>query len=177
MILVIDINYEKDSLAYNETVRPIVDIVKDCEVKHYSESFNAEDYEKIIICGGLLKDNKFIQDIKLFSWLKTFEKPVLGICAGMEIIGLVYGVKLRKSKEIGMIKVRTVRKNKLFSGKFEAYGLHNFMPISILLKNFDILAMSSKGAQAIKHEKKELYGVMFHPEVRNKEIIEKFVKL
>lgn len=177
MILIIDTNYEKNSLAYDETVKPIVDLVKDCEVKHYTELKDVEKYDRIIICSCLLKDNKFMSSKDIFSWLKTTERPVLGICAGMEIIALVYGAKMRKSKEIGMVNVKTVRKNKLFSGKFEAYNLHNFMPLSILLRNFDILAASKRGVQAIKHEKKEIYGVMFHPEVRNKGIIENFIKL
>ena len=29
--------------------------------------------------------------------------------------------------------------------------------------------------EAVKHKKKELYGVLFHPEVRQKEMIKKFV--
>jgi GMP synthase-like glutamine amidotransferase len=29
--------------------------------------------------------------------------------------------------------------------------------------------------QAIKHKQKDIFGVLFHPEVRNREIIERFV--
>ena len=36
---------------------------------------------------------------------------------------------------------------------------------------------SGEEAEIIKHKEKETYGVIFHPEVRNKEIIKKFLEL
>ena len=45
----------------------------------------------------------------------------------------------------------------------------------ILPKDF-IKFTKSKIPQAIKHKEKKIYGVLFHPEVRNKELILNFVK-
>jgi anthranilate/para-aminobenzoate synthase component II len=39
---------------------------------------------------------------------------------------------------------------------------------------FDIFS-KTKYVQAIKHKTKPFYGVLFHPEVRNKGLIEKFL--
>ncbi|HII85303.1 TPA: hypothetical protein HA273_01700 [Candidatus Bathyarchaeota archaeon] len=43
-------------------------------------------------------------------------------------------------------------------------------------KDFEVLATSEKCVQAIKHKSKNIYGVLFHPEVRNQEIIRRFVQ-
>jgi GMP synthase-like glutamine amidotransferase len=64
--------------------------------------------------------------------------------------------------------------NALFSGKFNAYALHNFAVSPS--GSFGLLAKSGKCAHAIKHKERDLYGVLFHPEVRNVQIIDNFVK-
>jgi GMP synthase-like glutamine amidotransferase len=166
MILIVDMNYKKDSLGFYEFALPIVSVIKKfygCEIKHYSEidSKNMKNYDKVILSGTTLKNMAFSKDLKEFEWVKSFNKPILGICAGMQIIGLLYGSTLEKCQELG-----------LFSSKFAAYELHNF---SIKpSEDFEVLA-KSKCVQAIKHKEKKIYGVLFHPEVRNKEILEKFL--
>ena len=59
--------------------------------------------------------------------------------------------------------------------EFEAYELHNYSVKPS--KDFEILAKSKKCVQAIKHKSKPIYGILFHPEVRNKWIIKRFLKL
>jgi len=39
-----------------------------------------------------------------------------------------------------------------------------------------VLAESAKCVHAIKHKLKDVYGVLFHPEVRNKEVVERFIR-
>ena len=176
MILIIDMNYEKDSLGYYEFVMPIASVVKgmqDYEVKHFSEVSDADKYERIILSGTTLKDMEFAKKIHKFEWMKGCERPILGICAGMEAIGLVFGSRLKKCQEIGMAQVETTRPNPLFSSRFKAYELHNFSITPS--RDFDILANSENCIQAVKHRYKNIFGVVFHPEVRNKEILERFV--
>ncbi len=177
MILIVNMNDKRHSLALCEFVLPIASIVKrhdKYEVKHYSElqAKKLGKYSKIILSGTTLKEDKYLGDIKRFGWLKDFSRPVLGICAGMQVISLVFGSSLSKCKEIGMVNIRTVKENKLFSGSFEAYALHNcaVKPSASL----EILAESSGCVQAVRA--REVYGVLFHPEVRNKGIIGKFLE-
>jgi GMP synthase (glutamine-hydrolysing) len=178
MILLINTCQEK--LHYYEFVKPIEDILKNSEIKfftkHYKEVSNKdlEKAKKVIICGTSLKDNNLLNNLNRFSWLKDFNKPVFGICAGMQIIGLVFGSKLEKGGEIGFY-------NESFKANFlglkdneEVYHIHNYY---VTVPNDFELFANSNIPQAIKHKTKLIYGVLFHPEVRNKDLILNFLKI
>ena len=174
MILVISTCKEK--LSENEFVKPIVDLISErCVIKHYSELKEEEVNiaEKIIICGTALKDNEYLNNLDNFNWIKNCDRPILSICSGMQIVGLVFGSELIKEKEIGMKRIDIEKENKLFSKNFEVYELHSNSLIDA--NNFEILAKSGEIIQSIKHKNKEIYGIIFHPEVRNHKIIENFL--
>ena len=76
-------------------------------------------------------------------------------------------------EEIGMIKVETQIKNPLASGTFQAYNMHNFSVAEVT--SFNVLAKSENTIQMISHKKINAFGVSFHPEVRNREIITNFL--
>lgn len=174
MILIIDMNF-KGSLGFYEFVLPLCSLVKPMEYKvsHYSTVKDTQRYEKVILSGTPLKDCGYLKDMNLFEWIRRCDTPVLGICAGYQVLGLTFNSSLVGCQEVGMTEIETVKENALFSSTFEAYELHNYglEPSD----EFEILAMSEKCVQVIKHEKKDIYGVLFHPEVRNKDIIRKFV--
>ena len=174
MILIVDINF-KGSLGFYEFVLPLCDIAEPVgyEVKHYSEVTDVEKYEKIILSGTPLKDFGYLRNMNRFEWIRDCNIPILGICAGMQVIGLVYNSSLELCQEIRMTEIKTLKENPLFSSTFRAYELHTYgiNPSD----NFEILAVSEKCIQGIKHKKKGIYGVLFHPEVRNKEIVGRFV--
>jgi GMP synthase-like glutamine amidotransferase len=178
MILVVDLNFKKDSLSFSEFVSPIAAIVEEldeCLVKHYLEvkQEGIRKCNKIILSGTALKNNATLNQTDRFEWIKDCDKPILGICAGMQITGLVFGARLNACLEIGMTQITTLKANPLFSSSFKAYSLHNY---SIQPSpEFDVLAESVKCVQAIKHKQKDIYGVLFHPEVRNKKIIQHFI--
>jgi GMP synthase (glutamine-hydrolysing) len=180
MILVVDMNFKKDSLGFYEFVSPIVAIVEEldeCIVRHYLEVKQEDlgECRKIILSGTALRDNVTLNQPDTFEWIKDCGKPILGICAGMQTIGVVFDARLEKCLKIGMVQVTTLMANPLFSSSFKAYALHNY---SIQPSpEFDVLADSAKSVQAIKHKHKEIYGVLFHPEVRNKEIIHRFIRV
>jgi len=174
MILIISTCVEK--LNENEFVKPIANIVgKDFEVKHYSEVQSVDKYDKIIICGTALKDNSFLEDLDKFVWLLETANPVLGICSGMQIIALSFGAELTESKEIGMTKVNVLKENVLFSEELKVYELHGNGLIN--LDQFNILADTDGSVQAIKHKEKKFYGIIFHPEVRNHQVVINFLEL
>jgi GMP synthase (glutamine-hydrolysing) len=180
MILVVDMNWTKDSLAFNEFVLSIVSAIESFdkyEIKHFSEITPADidACNKVVLSGTALKDHTTLKQIDRFNWVRTFGKPILGICAGMQTISRVFGVSLTACLQIGMAEISTLKENPLFQGAFKAYTLHNFSVEPS--QTFETLAESTKCIQAIKHKQEDIYGVLFHPEVRNQEIIQRFIKL
>ncbi len=178
MILIIDLCYEKDSLSNLEFVQPIKRIVesfgKKTEVVHFSELKPTiiGHSERVILCGTALKDNEFVYHKDEFEFLKKYKKPVLGICAGMQIIALVFGGKLIQEKEIGMTQILT--KDAIFGDSMvSAYELHGNGVVPP--KDFQVIAENIKWIQAIK--KDNIYGIVFHPEVMNRKLIENFLRL
>jgi GMP synthase-like glutamine amidotransferase len=177
MILIIKTN--KNKLHDFEFVTPIEEILKQKKFLFKTISYkkintkNILKANKIIICGTSLQDNEFLNNLKKFKFLKTTKKQVLGTCAGMQIICLVFKGKLKNKTEIGFYK-EEFKKNflNLKKGQQEVYHLHNHY--STLPKNF-IKYTKSKIPQAIKHKQKPIYGVLFHPEVRNKNLILDFL--
>jgi GMP synthase-like glutamine amidotransferase len=183
MILLIDTCCRKGSLGSDEFVKPVVSIVKNEEldfvIKHFLElkEDDLERVDKVILCGVTLKDNEFMKHPEKFDWIKHFDKPILGICSGMLITAKILEGVIEGNTEIGMSEIRTVKTDILLSGKekFEAYELHNFSVRPS--REFAVLAVSDRCVQAIKHKSRPVYGVQFHPEVRNEWIIERFLNL
>jgi len=172
MILIVDLSTHK--LSMSEFVNPIKDIIDGAglisEIKHYTEDYNPQDYDKIILCGSALKDSEHLNDLDRFKWLKTTDRPVLGICAGMQTIGAVFGERIVKVKEIGMTDIHVKKENKLLDEDITVYTLHH---LAIDCSEMEVLAASEKCVHAIR--KGDIYGILFHPEVRNKKIIKKFL--
>ena len=180
MILIVDMNCKEDSLGYYEFVLPIIETIKclgNWMVKHYL-SLNSKEIGKsdaIILSGTPLKDTATLKQPEMFSWLKETDKPVLGICAGMETVGLVFGAPLKQCTEIGMTQVSTEKENPLFSGNFKVYSLHSICVEPTA--EFEVWARSELCIQVMKHRSKQIYGTLFHPEVRNQEILKKFLQM
>ncbi|MFH0752457.1 MAG: gamma-glutamyl-gamma-aminobutyrate hydrolase family protein [archaeon] len=171
MILIINTCAEK--LHYLEFVKPIEDIVKkDFTTKHYNDltEDDLNNADKIIVCGTSLKDNKFLKGN--FDWIKNIDKPILGICAGMQIIGTVLGGKLKQGTEIGFYD-EEFKEFLGIKGKEQVYHLHNNYLDKDSLKGFEILS-KGKTPQAVRQG--NIYGVLFHPEVRQKEMILRFIE-
>lgn len=176
MILIVDMNAKPDSLSYDEFVKPVLALLSTpYEVKHYTDVRKVEDYSHIILCGTPLQDNRFVEDINVFQWIKTYNLPLLGICAGMQVLALMHGSFLIPCRGFGMVEIKTLQKNPLFDNAFTAYSVHgNAINPSPW---FDVLAVSPSCVEAIKHKEKPHYGVLFHPEVRNQAIITHFLSL
>ncbi|HLF54981.1 MAG TPA: hypothetical protein VI612_04635 [Candidatus Nanoarchaeia archaeon] len=170
MILIIDTC--KDKLSEMEFVRPVALLVEDHNIKHYTEikKEDLKEADKIIITGTALKDFDYLE--ANFDWLLEIEKPVLGICAGMQIIAKTYGIQLATFVTIGVKPVEVVSENKLANGKFNAYFLHTKTGTG----DFQTLATTNGKPCMIKHPQKEIYGCIFHPEVMNEDIIKKFIQ-
>ena len=143
---------------------------------HFSgiTSKNLECADGIILCGTALKDNHFAMQVQEFSWLEDIRVPVLGICAGMQALCLVHGGALRPACEIGMTTIRVTQPDPLLPDRteFTAYELHSFACDPP--HGWVVTAVSDRCVQAVRHPDRPLSGVMFHPEVRNDAVVERF---
>ena len=173
MILILNICKEK--LHYFEFVKPVEDILNGVGGEFTTVNIcdlNLDlNFDKIIICGTSLKDNSYL-DIDL-SLIKSTTVPVLGICGGFQKICLEFGATLQKETEIGFYKENFTKEFLGLTEEQEVYHLHNnYVTLPDEFESFT----DSKITQAVKHKAKEIYGTLFHPEVRNKNLILEFVK-
>jgi GMP synthase-like glutamine amidotransferase len=183
MILIVDLCFKPASISRYEFVDPIAGIVSragsECEVVHFSELTDdlIERAGGIILCGTALKDDLYAQRIDLFSWIEDLEKPLLGICAGMQVAAVVFGGEIVPQPKIGLEKIEIVRETPLLGPprEIEGYHLHNFGVT--LPPGFDLVAGRRDSIEAFKHAKRPIYGIIFHPEVRNRWVVERFVDL
>ncbi len=142
-------------------------------------SFN--DYDGVVISGSPQGDDIVEHHQPWFQWLKSYKKPVLGICAGHHVLGYMYGSEYLRSvePESGIVEIEILRSDPIFNGlptKLKANQMHND---SITLpENFIHLAKSEVCFnQVMKHPDKPHYTFQFHPEFVNHEIFLNFKRI
>lgn len=187
-VLIINLCSKKESLHYNEFVLPIVDIIKKeenikYEIIHFLDlNFkNITNFDKIIICGTSLIDFEYLENSEKFEVLYEFEGDILGICAGSQVVGLIFKSELKESSEIGLINIEIIKEDKLIENVnfSEIYSLHKkYVDLNIENKDFEIIAKNEvPQIFKLKDLNRNIYGVLFHPEVRNKNLIINFLRL
>ena len=129
----------------------------------------AKDITGLIIGGKgfYFTDESLQQYRELFSFFVSVPYPVLGICFGHQVLGLVHGGAVMCGE---YIKIRTtlryLKQDELLKGipsdaQFKE-SHHDFVSVP---ESFFLIADSSTCSNEImKHETKPLYGVQFHPE-------------
>lgn len=167
----------ENKLSEREFVQPISRIIGgNHETLHYTQCTGSKisHFDKIIICGTALKDNSYLENLDTFKKLfYDFQGSILGICSGMQIVCSIFSSKIVENIEIGMVEVETLKENQLSNGTFQAYNIHNYSVDK--LDNFTVLAKTITSSQIVKHNSKNIFGISFHPEVRNEEIVSNFM--
>ena len=144
-----------------------------------------EDVVGVILSGAplLVTEIDPAPYIDKLSWIKTCEIPVLGICFGHQIIGLMHGAfatRMREDRDWQIIEA------------YEECPLFNRLPNEIEMMQdhcetisipagFELIASSDACVnEVMQHKTKPIFGVQFHPEVsgnHGKLLIENFIKL
>lgn len=130
---------------------------------------DTEDADATIISGApiLLTEVDTGPYLKKFEFLSQTNKPVLGICFGHQVLGMVHGSKVKRCEEDRKTTAISLMDSELF------YGLDNVatfaedhcecieLPDSFVLTGFSAIC----DVEAMQHTTKKLFGVQFHPEV------------
>ncbi len=122
----------------------------------------------IMISGNptLIRDTGtgFLEDFEL---LKKLTIPVLGICFGHQVIGLLYGAEVTTGKEDRDLRqLQVLKANRLFAGlaNEDAFQEDHTEEVSIPDRFVHLAASSHCSNEAMKHSELPIYGVQFHPE-------------
>ena len=182
-ILLVDLCARPDSLFQYEFVHPVRAALKDCghgsRILHYTELTpqDIDASERIILCGTALKDDEYLGHLSQLSWIRDFRRPLMGICAGMQVISAIYGGAAVPCPAIGLTEIDIIQDSSLLgeARPLEVYQLHNHA--ASLPEGFVLMAGSRDAPMAFRHPIRPTFGLLFHPEVRCRWILERFANL
>lgn len=105
------------------------------------------------------KEARFLTEVKALQYAKKHKLPVLGICRGMQLLGIYSGGELKRVEN----HVRTRHQlNGIISREVNSY--HDFA-LDTCPKNYKVIAIAQDGViEAIKHTYLPWQGWMWHPE-------------
>lgn len=188
-ILIINNEKNANELGYTPRLESSIKEIEQAEiiVKHFSVINHKEiellDPDFIILTGRANQHweigeilNSYIPKL---DYMNKIEVPILGICAGLQLIAVFFDGKFGKMidsekniLEEGYIKHEIVKKDQIFESlnkNFDCFQQHRD-EVKEIPNEFDLLATSDMcKVQAIKHQNLPIYGVQFHPEFYNKE--------
>ena len=142
-------------------------------------------FNGIIISGApiLITEEDMEPYLDQISWIKTTDKPVLGICFGHQLIGLTYEAFGSRMKEC-----RSMNEIEQFVDCPLLYRLPDVFDMQedhcegiSIPKEFELVANSDECVnEVMQHETRKIYGVQFHPESSGNYghiVLENFVEL
>lgn len=143
--------------------------------------FNFDEFDGAILSGSPQGDDIVEHHLPYFLWLKEFDKPLLGICAGHHITGFMYGATLLRNEEpeAGDFEVKLVKTDPLFKNLPNSFVVKQMHNDSVTVPNDFELLVTSKTCrnQLMKHKQKPLYTCQFHPEFYNHDLLRNFISL
>jgi GMP synthase (glutamine-hydrolysing) len=182
MILVIDCGSSKTKYI-EQIVDDFIDF-KPCRLMDFEEEV-LQDIKGVIISGAplLITEVNMEPYLEKMKWVTSTSLPVLGICFGHQLMGILHGAfgsKMREDRDWQLVEA------------FEDSPLFNRLPNEIEMmedhcetisipENFILIASSDACVnEVMQHKEKPLYGVQFHPEVSGNHgriLIENFVNI
>ena len=108
------------------------------------------------------------------EYLDGFDKPILGVCAGMQFLCEHFGGTLGpgSTPEFGAVKLKVTDNSDLFlntPSEFTVWASHND-EVKVVPDGFEVIAYSeSCPNEAVRCKNRPIWGVQFHPEVENTE--------
>lgn len=129
-----------------------------------------DNYDAIVFSGApiLLSEVDKTPYFKDFNWILDYQKPILGICFGHQLLGMIHGAEIamqREDRDWQWIEV--IAHNPLFDDLVNPVQLREDHCESISVpRGFELAATSDFTVnEAMHHKSKPFFGVQFHPEV------------
>lgn len=167
----------------NSLERIVTDAGADSVCIEYKEcnSLNFDGFDCILLSGSPQGNDIVEHHSHFYRWIKLFEKPVFGICAGHHITGFLFGAEILRSvePESGDFVVEIVKEDPIFEGITATFMVKQMHNDSITLpEGFELLATSETcKVQLMRHKKFPLYTTQFHPEFYNSQLIYNFLRM
>jgi GMP synthase-like glutamine amidotransferase len=149
----------------------------DVEMQVYKPGleFNDDGKDLVILSGGggegleiydLVERGKLWYEDQM-KFVRSSDKPILGICMGFEVIASAFGQTIHHTPVLtqGFFSVGTTfkgvkRLSRSNLRQFESHYWHLHQPP----KDFEVLAQSDTGIEMIVHKHKPILATQFHPE-------------
>jgi len=130
---------------------------------------NPDEWSGLVISGSptLLTVNSYRKHLESLHFARTTKRPLLGICFGHQIIGLLHGATVFRGVECRANQtVEVIHRDTLFEGLQETLSLveDHCEGITLPAQFLHLAKSESYAVEAMKHRDKDLYGVQFHPE-------------
>ena len=130
---------------------------------------DVQQYQALIFSGG--PSSVYADNAPAFNTdILNFDKPILGICYGHQIIAHTLGgtVKPGDVKEYGTAHINIDEKSGLFTGlnDQELVWMSHGDSVKELAPGFKITASTPDcPIAAVEHSERKIYGIQYHPEV------------
>ncbi len=167
MILIIDFGSTK-----TPWIKEIIGNSVSCEVVGFYDfdEKHVDNYSAVVFSGApiLLTEVDHEPYLKVFDWVKRYEKPILGICFGHQLLGLLHGASVSLQREDrGMQWIEVIAPNPLFDDMDNPVEMQEDHCESISVPPGFVLSATSDATvnEAMHHKSKPFFGVQFHPEV------------
>lgn len=149
----------------------LIEYFKDHQVKvikyRRHTRLDQEWADAFILSGGnrpIIFNKYYSRELDL---IKTTDKPVIGICLGVELIARSHNSKFQKSRQKinGLRAIRVKPESLGIEGKteFSVFESHKWKIAQA--DKFEVIGWSEDGVEIIKHLTKPIIGMQFHPEV------------
>ncbi|MBU1143007.1 MAG: glutamine-hydrolyzing GMP synthase [Firmicutes bacterium] len=182
-IIVLDYGSQYNQLI----VRRIRDLGRYAELVHPEELF---DQDLTFVTGFVLSggpNSVYDEGAPILdSRVLELEIPILGICYGMQLLAHTLGGKVESHelREYGLTEMKVLKDSLLthhLPNKLNTWMSHGDMVTKLPLHFINLASSKTTDIAMMMHESKPIYGIQYHPEVRNTEfgndIIKNFVEL
>ncbi len=175
---------EPDRYKFTSDIGRILDEIDvPYDIRQYSDipDISKSNYNKIIISASPRGDDIVDAHQQYYGWIESTTRPVLGICAGHQIIGALFGSKLIRDEqsEAGLCYVKIDKQDPIFKGYDKQFSvIQNHNDSITLPEDFDLLGHSDRcEVQVMRHKSSPICTVQFHAERWNPALIQNFIDL